>query len=348
MKLLYLIIALLTAAHLWFYQRVMFPLRRVALQAQRLSAGDFSALEKSHSSVPEIDTLRSAMNAMVGHVRRAQAQEWSYIEALTNGQEAERSRIARELHDDTTQSLVAIAQSLEIAQSMIPADSPALQILKLARTQAVHSVDNLRLLIANLRPPILAELGLVPALQMLAEGTHQSQITVSVNGTMRRLSETKELVFFRSAQEAIWNAIRHGQAQKVTMEVTYNADDTMMTIQDNGTGFEVPPMLNAFPANGHFGLVGMNERIQHLDGSLIITSQPGNTRLEIKIPVEDHIQPIGVVRDPVCSAIIEPNQAYSSTQYQGEHYYFCCPVCEGAFQTSPQTYLRGSHVCDKR
>jgi signal transduction histidine kinase/YHS domain-containing protein len=340
MKLTYIALAALTAAHLWFYQHVMQPLRLLSAQAKRLSGGDFTALEKGYGGISEIDTLRVAMNAMVGHVRRAQAQEWSYIEALTNGQEAERTRIARELHDDTTQSLVAIAQSLEIAQGLIVADSPARPMLQLARTQAIQAIDNLRRLIANLRPPILAELGLVPALQMLAESTHQANVEIATIGVARRLSEMKELVFFRSAQEAIWNAIRHGQASHIKLQIEYCPDNTKMIIQDNGIGFDVPQNLDMLSSQGHFGLVGMSERIQHLEGSLKIGSQAGNgTRIEITIPVQETIQPDGIVRDPVCSALIEPNQAYSSVTYEGERYYFCCPVCEGAFQASPVSYL---------
>src|SRR5689334_8747611 len=102
---IFLLILCLLLGNLWFYWHVFRPLRQLSASAQRLSDGDFTALDKSNSGVHEIDRIRTAMNAMVGHVRRTQAQERTYIEALTNGQEAERARLARELHDDTTQSL---------------------------------------------------------------------------------------------------------------------------------------------------------------------------------------------------------------------------------------------------
>ena len=334
---------MLLAGHIWFFRRVMWPLRRLAANAGRLSAGDFTALEQKTSGVSEIDSIRGAMNAMVGHVRRAHAQERTYIEALTNGQEAERARIARDLHDDTVQSLIAIAQSLEIAQELLDADSPARDMLKAARRQAVDSVDNLRRLIANLRPPILAELGLVPALQVLSEGTTATQVEIEVSGAARRLDETRELVLFRSAQEALWNAVRHGQAQRVNMHVMFHVDTVHMVIQDDGSSFEVPASFDEFSANGHFGLVGMSERIQALDGTFQIMSQPGEgARIDITIPLKENLQPGDVVRDPVCSAAIEPQQAYASIEYHDEQYYFCCPVCEGAFQASPDVYLHRS------
>ena len=344
MKRLSFVSLVLLAGHVWFYRRVMLPLRLLAANAKRLSNGDFTALEQKYGGVPEIDSIRGAMNAMVGHVRRAQAQERTYIQALTNGQEAERARIARELHDDTVQSLIAIAQSLEIAQELLEANAPASTILKTIRGQAVQTVDHLRRLIANLRPPILAELGLIPALQILSEGTTTTAVTIEISGTVRRLDEMMELVLFRTAQEALLNAIRHGQAQQVTIQVMFHADTIHMMIQDNGIGFEPPGTLASLSASRHYGLVSMSERIQVLDGTFQLISQPGEgTRIEITIPMKENLQPGDVVRDPVCSAVIQPQQAYSSLEYGGQRYYFCCPVCEGAFQTSPDVYLQGQN-----
>lgn len=342
MKGLTMLAALVAALGLWFYQRVLRPLRLLAVNARRLSQGDFTALETQCGGAAEIDTLRLAMNAMVGHVRRAQAQERSYIEALSNGQEAERARIARELHDDTTQALIAIAQSVELAQALLPGDSPALPMLQTARGQALQSVDNLRRIIANLRPPILAELGLGPALHMLAEGSSGAAVQVEIIGRARRLSETRELVLFRSAQEAVWNAIRHGGAQQIHIHLSYEASATHLSIEDDGSGFEVPAELRQLAAAGHYGLLGISERLEHLAGRLEISSQPGQgTRIDIVLPNAESPQPGDLVRDPVCSALILPQQAYSSLLYQGQRYYFCCPVCEGAFQARPEVYLQG-------
>ncbi|MBZ0309301.1 MAG: YHS domain-containing protein [Anaerolineae bacterium] len=203
--------------------------------------------------------------------------------------------------------------------------------------------SNLRHIIANLRPPILAELGLSPALHVLAEGTSGAQVQVEIFGAARRLSETRELVLFRSAQEAVWNAVRHGQAKHIRISVAYHPEDTHLTIEDDGCGFEPPQQMAVLSANGHFGLVGISERVEHLEGRLQLTSQPGTgTRIEIVLPVEETVQPGNVVRDPVCSAVILPQQAYASLLHEGERYYFCCPVCEGAFQTNPAIYLQGN------
>jgi signal transduction histidine kinase/YHS domain-containing protein len=325
----------------WTYARIVRPLRRLAGRAKQLSGGDLTALDHECGGTKDVETVRQAMRAMVGHVRRAQLQERTYIDALANGQEVERARIARELHDDVTQSLIAIAQSVEIAQSLIGAESPATPLLKTAREQAVETVSSLRRLIANLRPPILAELGLVPALNMLAQSTHGAKVAIEADGSVRRLDEMHELALFRCAQEGVWNAIRHGRAQHITVRVSFHSDHTHMTITDDGVGFTVPADLNTLAVQGHYGLAGMAERIHHLEGSMHITSAP-NAGTTLAITVADHlsVQPDDVVRDPVCSAVIQPNQAYSSLEYEGTRYYFCCPVCQGAFQSDPHTYLK--------
>lgn len=330
---------LLAGGNLWFYLRVMRPLRQLAARASRIANGDFTALEHTYGGVSEIDTVGRAMNAMVGHVRRAQAQERTYIRALTNGQEEERARIAHELHDDTVQSLIGIAQSLEIAAALVGTDSEAGRLLNASRDQAVESVDTLRRLIANLRPPILGELGLIPALQVMVEGTTDLHAALKTTGTIRRLNETQELVLFRAVQEALRNAHRHGRAAHVTLHVTYTPTTVELSITDDGIGFDVPAAWDALSARGHYGLIGISERIEQLNGTLKITSQRNHgTQLAISVPTHT-IQPDGVVRDPVCSAVIVPEQAYSSVEYEGERYYFCCPVCQGAFQQSPHSYI---------
>lgn len=328
------------ASSVWFYLRVMRPLRQLAAKSKRMSEGDFTALAHGSDGAAEIHTLRLAMNAMVGHVRRAQAQENTYIQALTNGQETERSRIARELHDDTVQSLIAISQSLEIAQSLMAADSPALPLLQGARLQAVETVNNLRGLIANLRPPILAELGLVPALLMLSERTHEPAVKIETVGIVRRLNESQELALFRGVQEAIWNAQRHGQADQVAVKITYASHEISVLVQDNGRGFVLPENLRELSSSGHYGLVGLAERIDYLGGEVHLASELGSgTQITICLPVGESQQPDDVVRDPVCHALIQPQQAYASLDYHGKRYYFCCPVCRGAFLADPEAYL---------
>ena len=261
---------------------------------------------------------------------------------MTNGQEAERSRIAHGLHDDTVQALVAISQSIELSRNWISEDQArAISMLQLARTQAVETVSNLRRLIANLRPPMLDELGLVPALRMLTEDqAAHIPVTLTVTGAERRIDAAQELALFRSAQEAIRNAQRYSQAEHIRVEVVYSPSELQLSVQDDGIGFALPESLDDLASDGHYGLLGIQERLEFLKGSARITSLPAKgTNIKLTISLDTSNQPTETVRDPVCGAIIEPEQAFGSNKYEGKRYYFCCPVCQGAFQKETELYL---------
>lgn len=333
-------ILLLIISNAWWIERVLRPLRRLAEQTDHLARGDFAAFQQPCGGIEEIGVLRRSMAHMAGHVRRAQEEGTSYRNALTNGQEAERARIARELHDDTVQSLIAIAQSIDLATNWMDKDAARAEAtLKLARAQAVEAVDNLRQIIGNLRPPALEELGLIPALKMLAKDTRDMSVEVATRGVERRLNEVQELALFRSAQEAIHNACKHGRAGHVRVEVAYEPEQVSLTVIDDGRGFTMPN-LDQLAEEGHFGLVGLHERVHSLNGSVRVTSAPGKgARVDVVLPVAASSQPSELVRDPVCGALIHPQQAYGSLIYEGREYFFCCPVCQGAFRRSPETYL---------
>ncbi len=334
-------LTLLVASNLWFLYRVVWPLRRLVRQTGDLTRGNFAALDQPCGGVPEIDALRRSLAGMAGHVRRVEQQRQAYTETLASGQEQERGRLAHELHDDTMQSLIAIAQRAELAAIWSKTDpARSADMLGQVRTQAVAAVDNLRHLIADLRPPALEELGLIPALQMVAERIAEVSVAVETDSAPRRLESAVELVLFRSAQEALNNIQRHSQARRVTITLTYLTDRVLLTISDDGRGFAPPQRIEDFGAQQHFGLIGMRERLQPLHGTVEVNSQPGQgTEIRIDVPLSAQVQPSDSVRDPVCSAVILPRQAYSSLEYEGQRYYFCCPVCEGSFQRDPSLYL---------
>jgi signal transduction histidine kinase/YHS domain-containing protein len=329
------------AANWWLFQRVLAPVRRLSVSADRLAQGDLHALEGQCGGIREIGALQHTMASMAGHVQRAQTESRTYRHALTDGQEAERGRIAHELHDDTVQSLIAIAQSLDLAARWMASDPErARTVLTTARSQAVDSVDNLRRLIADLRPPALEELGVAAALAMLAKEAHAAHVEVRVTGNALRLEGAAELALFRIAQEAVRNADQHANANRIVLDLDFQARSIHLTIQDDGIGFAAPAALEALAHERHFGLLGMRERVEQLDGTLTLTSRPGSgTRIRVELPLDAGPQPSERVRDPVCGADIEPERAFGSTDYDGTRYYFCCPVCQGAFQREPLAYV---------
>lgn len=336
--------ALFVASNLWFYLRVLRPLRQLAFQAEQLTQGKFDSFEQPCGGIVEVRQLRRAMVGMVSHVRRAQEQRRAFTDRLAEGQETERKRIARELHDDTMQSVIALTQSIDLAKSWVRSDvDRALQMLQLAREGSVEIVNSLRQLIGGLRPPALEELGLVAALQMHVEKIEQPETRLSITGNPRRLDEARELTLFRAAQEALTNVTRHSRADRVEVKLDYRDHEVLLSVVDNGQGFHPPQNVGDLTLANRYGLLGIHERVTNLHGRVTLQSDTEHgTTLEVCLPTVEVAQPEHLVRDPVCSALIEPQQAYGSLIYEQSTYYFCCPVCQGAFQKDPAAYHEGS------
>ncbi len=330
--------SLLISSNVWFYLRVLRPIRQLSGQAAQLTSGKLDSFEQDCTGIAEIRELRRAMAGMVGHVRRAQDQNRAYTERLADSLEYERRRIARELHDDAVQSTVAVTQGIDLARNWVQTDPErAVKLLQSAREQAVEVVNSLRELIGGLRPPALEELGLVAALKMHVDKL-TPPVALHIEGMPRRLDEPRELTLFRAAQEALSNVIRHSGATHAELTLTYGESAVLLTVRDDGQGFQFPDQLGDLAFKRHYGLIGMQERVSSLGGSLKIDSAIlKGTVVQVSLPTTT-TQPEHLVRDPVCSALIEPRQAYGSTIYASETYYFCCPVCQGAFQKEPELY----------
>lgn len=174
---------------------------------------------------------------------------------------------------------------------------------------------------------------------MLADDVTDLDVVIHVDGRERRLEEAQELALFRSVQEAIRNAQKHSQAREIRVNVSYQPTQVTLTIADNGIGFALPETLGTLAEQGHYGMVGIARQLHSLDGN----AQDHN-RAEEGRSTHDYtacllLQPTETVRDPVCAAVIQPQQAYGSVVYEDQRYYFCCPVCQGAFQRQPESYL---------
>lgn len=211
-----------------------------------------------------------------------------YLRQINRAQEEERKRIARELHDDTIQYMVVLARQLdELASSSKGLSNEERLRLEGLRQQINSIMEGVRRLSHDLRPATLDRLGLLPALEWLASLV-PTEISVEVKawGSERRLPAEVELVLFRIAQEALSNIRRHSQATKVEVTVKFEDKKTMITIRDNGKGFSLPETIGDLVKAGRLGLAGMQERIQLLDGSLKIESEPGKgTIVTVEAPI---------------------------------------------------------------
>lgn len=212
-----------------------------------------------------------------------------YIAQITRAQEDERLRISRELHDDTVQVLAGLSRDLgSLLSTGRKLPKPTIETLEKLREMADSSLEGVRRFSQDLRPSVLDDLGLVPALKWLTtdlEKQHRLAVKVSINGIQRRLPPEKELTVFRIAQEALNNVARHSQASAVEMTVDFSDDALTLIISDNGQGFDMPTRTSDLVQSAKLGIVGMRERARLIGGTLIVQSEVGvGTTVTLRIP----------------------------------------------------------------
>lgn len=279
---------LLAMLALWFgAKQIVRPLQKLESKAAKLAWGNFQEIEISVGGIAEIRDLQNELAHMARQLQAAQKSLHSYIGAITQGQEAERLRLARELHDDTIQSLIALKQRVQLARMPRKKGSPVPELEEL-ESLIEQTIDDLRRTTRALRPIYLEDLGLIAALEMLVRETGQSSglpVDFNSSGTERRLPAEVELALYRMVQEALNNAVHHAQARHLTVRMEFNSQAARLEITDNGKGFEVPKTPAEFTPQGHFGLLGLYERAELIGAHLEIRSSPGKgTHLSIDLP----------------------------------------------------------------
>jgi signal transduction histidine kinase len=202
--------------------------------------------------------------------------------------EEEARRIAHALHDDAGQLLVSVHLALrEVAAGLPPQARARLERL---RGPLDEIEKHLRRMSHELRPTILDDLGLMPALEFLAQGVGaRADLPITVTGPRApRMPPRVELAIYRVVQEALRNAVRHSQATQVDVRLDYEVAGVRCSIRDDGRGFDLASVLNQKGRRG-LGLLGMRERLNALGGLLSIDSAPGRgTEVQVAIPIGDH------------------------------------------------------------
>jgi two-component system sensor histidine kinase UhpB len=205
-------------------------------------------------------------------------------------QEAERGRIARDLHDSVGQSLTALKIQLEVLLQEAGGRTDGLAARLASLTDlADRTLHEVRLLSHRLRPPMLDDLGLVPTLRWLAR-SFGARLPVEIvagglDGEMR-LDPDLETLLYRVAQEALSNAARHAQASSALVRLERNAGRIRLCITDTGRGFDVAAVQHQPAAGSGFGLSGMRDRVRLFGGRFAVRSRPGEgTAIEVDLPV---------------------------------------------------------------
>ncbi len=276
---------------LWFgVRQVVQPLQTLEKQAIALGWGDFTAIEEPVGGIGEIRRLQAELIHMAQKVSLAQQSLRGYLGAVTLGQEEERRRLARELHDDTIQSLIALNQQIQLAQ-IAAEEGTAAERLATMGQMAEQLIADLRRLTRDLRPIYLEDLGLVPALDMLARDMQALMaipVALATSGPERRLPANVELALYRIAQESLSNVWRHARARRVELHLAFTPERISLSIRDDGVGFAVPESPAQMAAIGHYGLLGMQERAEGIGARMTVDAEPGaGTTIAV------HLQPRG-------------------------------------------------------
>jgi len=223
--------------------------------------------------------------------RRSASDTVETVEMMVQAQEAERQRLARQMHDGPAQALSNFILQTEIAMRLFDLDTEKardeLNNLKLSATKTFQKVRDF---IFDLRPMMLDDLGLMPTLKRYIESYKDQpsmDVRLSITGTERRLESYLEVMVFRAIQELLTNALRHSQATQVKVQVDMSENNVRVIVDDNGKGFDVETL----DEKSNLGLKVIRDRVEMLGGYLEVDSVSGQgTRVTFQLPAASNAE----------------------------------------------------------
>jgi len=275
-------------------RRIVAPLQSLVTQVEKVAEGEFDTQVSINTGPSEVRELEVSFNRMVEQLRKYRRDIQSYVVSILNTQEAERKRIARELHDETAQTIIVLGRRIEMAQDL--SDSAELTAeLESIRDIVDDTLHSVRRFTTDLRPPLLEELGLPRTLELLGDRTGREEtFTVDVNviGEPRQLLPELELGIYRLAQESLSNVRRHARAKHANMTLVYGERALLLEVADDGIGFDAPDDPGGLVKSGRLGLIGIHERARLFGGRALITSRPQEgTVVRVEIPISAIVLP---------------------------------------------------------
>ena len=232
---------------------------------------------------------RRARETVRKNYAEREQERQTYIGRLVQTQESERTRIAQELHDETLQTLMVVANRAE-ALAMSATDKAQAEGNLLIKSEVLQTMDEIRRLSMNLRPSILDNFGLVSGVRWLVNSLNSPRscdIDVVIIGEEQKMSSLSQVTIFRVVQEAITNLQRHARAKTCSVTLEFQTDRLLVEIRDDGVGFSPPESLGAYVTDGRLGVMGMEQRILSAAGSISIDSVPGRgTKIWASVPYE--------------------------------------------------------------
>ena len=285
---------------------VVRPTQQLTLAAERIAGGDLDSpikvaardefevlADRFESMRQEIkkayESVEVANQVLETRVKERTARLGTLLSGIISAQEEERARLARELHDETAQTLGALSIALGRASDTFPAESGvSLEQLKKAQQIVGLLLEETRRLILDLRPMLLDDMGLIPAIRWHTESRLAAtgiESTIQVHTPRDRFPPHVETALFRIVQEATNNVAKHSEARHFRLTFSYAEGVIRIVVSDDGKGFDIDGG-GARVFDGHVGLAGMRERVGLLDGDISIVSKPGvGTTVRVDIPL---------------------------------------------------------------
>lgn len=293
------LLVVVNAAVFWLVGRTVRPFGQIVGALNELQGGRFDV---ALPPLPgrEAGAIGAAFNRMVGELQghieterravRAEAQLSDSRELtrwIDHHIEQERRMIARELHDELGQSVTAMrSMALSIAQRTAANDPQAAQAARVIADESSRLYDAMHGIIPRLTPLVLDNFGLADALNDLVERSRRShaEVTIDMQVALGSASLPAEaaLTLYRTAQEGITNALRHGQARRIVLDVAGSTDAVCLTLCDDGVGLPA----QGLPLSGHYGLRWLTERVESLHGTLALDAvEPHGAQLTVRLPL---------------------------------------------------------------
>jgi signal transduction histidine kinase len=224
--------------------------------------------------------------SLARRLERQQLERQELLQHAVDASDAERRRIAGDLHDGVVQHLTGLTYALDAARLQGPDSERDSELIARTATQLRTTTGELRSLLVDIYPPNLAEEGLPAALTELASGLENVGVRVDLDvDSTADLPPEVSSVLFRSAQEVLRNVVNHSQAQNVELQAVCDGSNAVLVIDDDGQGFDQGDLASRL-TNGHIGLRALGDLVARAGGRLTVTSAPGQgTRAEVRVPL---------------------------------------------------------------
>lgn len=267
-------------------------LKRDEVARSIVRVGDM--VTKAEDMVSKVDIALTFLNGSLNEF--SQQMEGIQQKQMMGGriilaQEEERKRVAREIHDGPAQAMANVVLRAELCEKLFLSNRPEVtEELHNLKQTVKDSLQEVRRIIFNLRPMTLDDLGLIPTLRRFLEELKDREgfvVQFEFHGEERRLKNTHEVALFRLVQEAVNNAKKYAQAQKVNVRIDFTPGEILVKIADDGKGFDLPKIQEETTGKESFGLLSMKERMELLNGKLEIETAPGQgTKIAAALPFE--------------------------------------------------------------